>query len=142
MPLLRDIERVIRRQVPREVIPGFEAGTEPSSTFVDAPAPRDGRPTPARGQQRRGRSGGAGQRGAAPGKARPSAPSAAGAAKAAQHKPKPGSPAPRGGKPAARSDADAPRSAGPGGAQRSGRPQHRRDEPASNVRSNLPPGWK
>ena len=136
-PLLRDIERVIRRQLPREVVPGFEAGSTPSASFVDAPAARDARPAP-RGQPRRE----AGSRSATPGK--PRAPShAAGGKGAPARDARPAGQPQRAGKPAAKPRAEAPRPATAPGAARPGRQsQHRRDERDTSVRSNLPPGWK
>ena len=143
-PLLRDIERVIRRQLPREVVPGFEAGTAPSTSFIDATPPRDARPTPQRGpsrQERAGRSDAHGKPRAKPrGTAQPQTTSGRNApaqpARTAAAKPS------RDGKPAGgRPHSDAPRAEKASGA-RPGRPQHRRDEGAANVRANLPPGWK
>jgi ATP-dependent RNA helicase RhlE len=142
-PLLRDIERVIRRQLPREVVPGFEAGAAPSASFVDAPAARDPRPAPSRGQPRREKGGRNDSRGTPQGK--PRAP-----ARAAAGKSSPGGGAgtadssQRAGKAAARPRSDSPR---PGTAAQNGarprRPQEqRRDDGANTVRSNLPPGWK
>jgi ATP-dependent RNA helicase RhlE len=136
---LRDIERLIRRQLPREFVPGFEAGTSPSASFVDAPAPRDARPMPTRGQPRREQGRRTDARGAAQGKPRPAS---------SNNKPPSGHKAgttgqpQRDGKPIARQRADAPRTAAGSGAKRPDRPQHHRDERVSNVRSNLPPGWK
>ncbi|MCK7491528.1 MAG: hypothetical protein MZW92_07385 [Comamonadaceae bacterium] len=52
-PLLRDIERVIRRQLPREVVPGFEAGSAPGADVRRcAGTARDARPMPSRGRGR------------------------------------------------------------------------------------------
>jgi ATP-dependent RNA helicase RhlE len=138
-PLLRDIERVIRRQLPREVVPGFEAGAAPSASFIDAPAPREARPAPQRGQPRREQGGRAGPRGASQGKPRSSAQPAAGRNAPAREERAPAQPQ-REGKPVARPRTDAPRPAA--GGARPGRPQQRREEPPSNVRANLPPGWK
>ena len=137
-PLLRDIERVIRRQLPREVVPGFEAGAAPSPSFVDSAAPRDGRPAPQRGQPRREQGGRADSRGKprAPAQAASSRKPAARDANAAGQQQ-------RDGKPPARPRADAPRQGPAPGAARPGRPSHqRRDERDTAVRSNLPPGWK
>jgi ATP-dependent RNA helicase RhlE len=137
-PLLRDIERVIRRQLPREVVPGFEAGAAPSTSFVDSPAPRDGRPAPQRGQPRREQGGRADSRGKprAPAKAASGKKPAARDANAAGQQQ-------RDGKPPARPRADAPRQGSAPGSARPGRPSHqRRDERDTAVRSNLPPGWK
>ena len=46
-PLLRDIERYIRREIPRVVIPGFEKGSAPKVAVIEASVARD--------QQGRGR---------------------------------------------------------------------------------------
>ena len=140
MPDLRDIERVIRRQLPREVVPGFEAGAAPSASFVDTPAPRDARPATPRGQPRRENGGRADSRGTPHGKPRAPAQKAGGRTTQARDARPAGQPK-RDGKPAAQPRSDAPRpDAAP--SARPGRPQHRRDEPPGNVRSNLPPGWK
>jgi ATP-dependent RNA helicase RhlE len=140
-PLLRDIERVIRRQLPRQVVPGFEEGSAPSASFVDAPTPRDSRPAPSRGQPRRDTGSRSQPRGSAQGK--PRSPAQAGGKAAPGRDARAAGPQPpRDGKPAARPRADAPRKETAAGAARAGRPQHRRDEPPGNVRSNLPPGWK
>jgi ATP-dependent RNA helicase RhlE len=153
MPLLRDIERLIRRQLRREVVAGFESGTAPSPTFVDAQTPRDQRPAP-RSQQRRGapRQAAAPRRDSKPrqespqkrdtppqaveGQRRGRGNATTGSAKPAQ--------APR---PAAearpRHQAEGPRSEAPRDTARTGRDSRpRRDEGGGNVRSNLPPGWK
>jgi ATP-dependent RNA helicase RhlE len=141
-PLLRDIERVIRRQLPREVVPGFEAGTLPSASFVDSPAPRDGRPAPSRGQPKREHAGRSDSRGSPRGKPRAPAHGAAGKTAPARDAGAAG-PKPRSGKLPARTRPDAPKSDAAAGNARSGRPsQHRRDEQPGTVRSNLPPGWK
>jgi ATP-dependent RNA helicase RhlE len=139
-PLLRDIERVIRRQLPRQVVPGFEEGSAPSGSFVDVPAGRDARPAPQRGQPRRDQGARTGSRATPQGRQSSAAPAAGGTAAAAGDTRPAGQPR-RAGKPAAKPRADAPRPAGaPAG--RPGRAPHRRDEPPTNVRSNLPPGWK
>jgi ATP-dependent RNA helicase RhlE len=141
-PLLRDIERVIRRQLPREVVPGFEAGTLPSAGFVDTPAPRDGRPAPSRGQPKREHAGRSDSRSAPRGKPRAPAQAASGKASPARAAKPAGQPQ-RDGKPPARPRADSPRPGSAPAAARSGRPQqHHRDERDTAVRSNLPPGWK
>jgi ATP-dependent RNA helicase RhlE len=131
-PLLRDIERLIRRELPREVIPGFEAGAAPSAAFIDAPAPRDSRPAPSRSQPRRGaptRSTAAprsGPRGASPAK-----PSAQDRQKPARPQPEPGA----GRKPDEQRPSMSPKRPSRG-------QERRRDDRDSGVRSNLPPGWK
>jgi ATP-dependent RNA helicase RhlE len=131
-PLLRDIERLIRRELPREVIPGFEAGAAPSAAFIDAPAPRDSRPAPSRGQPRRGaptRSTAAprsGPRGASPAK-----PPAQERQKPARPQPAPGA----GRKPDEQRPSMSPKRPSRG-------QERRRDDRDSGVRSNLPPGWK
>ena len=137
-PLLRDIERVIRRQLPREVIPGFETGTAPSSAFIDTPAPRAAHPAPSRGQPGKGQSG----RGNSRGKPRTRAP-ATGAKASPARNPVPGAPAKRQADPPQKPRGDSARASSVPGSTRADRPQqHRRDDRASNVRSNLPPGWK
>ncbi len=142
-PFLRDIERLIRRQLPREVVPGFEAGSQPSASFVDTSAPRESRPAPSRGQPRRDQAG-RNARGAKNARATPPAKHGKPAAKRAaqtssgpssRQRLEPASPA--------RARADAPRDGGRVAKDHSDRrPGSRRDEPSSNVRSNLPPGWK
>ncbi len=142
-PLLRDIERVIRRQLPREVVPGFEAGSAPSASFIDASVPRESRSAPSRSQPRRGqpaRSGGAGRNGAAKQPARNTrgipAPqreqqSAAPQRLGAMPAPRPnGKPRPEGQRPAPNANRS----------NHSARPH--RDDQSNAVRSNLPPGWK
>ena len=144
-PLLRDIERLIRRQLPREVVPGFEAGSQPSTSFIDAPAEREARPQPARGQPRREQPRGGDKRNARPprgpargqadkGRAQRSAQSSSTSRPGAPQKPQPG----------AQPRADAPNSSKPSSKQRSGdrKSQPRRDAQPGTVRSNLPPGWK
>jgi len=136
-PLLRDIERVIRRQLPREVVPGFEAGSLPSDSFVEATVQRDARPGPKRSEQAR-----RGDRGAKPGRGPAQAPKGksaprreAGSAPARSPAAAPSS------RPAGEQRPDSQRSTA--GKGRSGRPsQSRRDEGSTAVRSNLPPGWK
>jgi len=150
LPLLRDIEKVIRRQLPREVVPGFEAGTAPGPGFVEAQVTREPRPASPRGQQRRGapRKEASPRRDApkrndaqpnresqqaAPGQRRGAAP--AGSAKAAQ--------APRSPAAEQRPRSERPRSEAPSGTSRTERDsRQRRDEGNVGVRSNLPPGWK
>jgi len=153
MPLLRDIERVIRRQLPREVVPGFEAGTAPQPGFIEAQAPREQRPASPRGQQRRGtpQKEGSARReskqrsNASPRKDAPPAPGQRrDAASSAGAKPgaKPAQ-APRQPTSEPRQRSDRPRSEAPRGASRSDRDSRpRRDEGNGAVRSNLPPGWK
>jgi ATP-dependent RNA helicase RhlE len=139
-PLLRDIERVIRRQLPREVVPGFEAGTAPSASFVDTPAPREARPAPHRGQPRREQPARADARGQHGKPRKPLQPAGGKAAPAREARP---AGQPQGdGKPAGRPRAEAPRQGAAPGTSRPGRPQQRRDEREGSVRANLPPGWK
>jgi ATP-dependent RNA helicase RhlE len=128
-PLLRDIERLIRRQLPREVIAGFEAGSAPSASFIDAAAPRDVQP--ARGQPRRHHAGQTDR--ASPRPPKPRAP----AHRAAETKAT--TPGPRQVTPSSASRASKP---GVAGSTRTGRPPQPRQEERSTVRSNLPPGWK
>jgi ATP-dependent RNA helicase RhlE len=129
LPLLRDIERVIRRQLPRQVVPGFEAGTAPSIP-ADAAASRGGHAPASRGQPKRGQP----KRGA-PAHGR----SAAREPQPGQHRaPVQGArPASTGKRPANTPERPQPQ---PARAERG--PQHRRAEVSGNVRSNLPPGWK
>jgi ATP-dependent RNA helicase RhlE len=136
-PFLRDIERLIRRQLPREVVPGFEAGSVPSTTFVEAPVTREARPQPSRSRSQRDAPSRAGQQG----KHRKPAQGVAG--KPARSRTN-GADAPvsrTAGKPPPSPRADAPRPATGRGSARPGR-QQRRDDGSSPVRSNLPPGWK
>jgi ATP-dependent RNA helicase RhlE len=138
-PLLRDIERVIRRQLPREVVPGFEAGTAPSASFVDAQVPRDSQPAPRRGGQRP--EGGGRREANNASRAKPRA-QAHGGKPAAPRPAAPQQQAGAGDKSGAKPRNEAPRPAG-ADAGRTGRPpQRRRDERDGGVRSNLPPGWK
>ncbi|UCG96037.1 MAG: DEAD/DEAH box helicase [Burkholderiales bacterium] len=139
-PLLRDIERLIRRQLPREVVAGFEAGAAPGASFVDTPAPREARPAAQRGQPRREQGGRNAPRGASHGQPRTPAQTAGGKATQAREARPAGQQPQRDGKPVARPRKEAPRPATGGG--RPGRPQHGRDELTGNVRANLPPGWK
>jgi ATP-dependent RNA helicase RhlE len=144
-PLLRDIERLIRRQLPREVVPGFEAGSAPSASFVDTPAPRDARPQPSRSQPRRKQAERGKTRAATPGKPREPARKPVRAAGGAPARKTTAASSPqRIGKPPAGPRTDAPLPGGtPAGTARPERPQPGgRDERAGHVRSNLPPGWK
>ncbi len=143
-PLLRDIERLIRRQLPREVVPGFEAGSPSSASLVDASSPRNGRTADDRSQPQRHRSGRGHANGAKPTRGsdhagqdktaprnRPQGPASAPSRAAA---------APR---PSAHPSPDRPREGGPvKGSRADHRSAPRRDEPSGTVRANLPPGWK
>ncbi len=154
MTYLRDIERLIKRALPREVMPGFEKGTAPQ------PLPGASRPadsdqpaadSTARGRAPRGdgeRRGGRGRPGGQP--QRPAAGQGAGPARSAaapQREPRRDEPR----KPAPAADArrtqprneprkDSGRPGSGGESTRSPRSHAaRRDDGV--VRSNLPPGW-
>jgi ATP-dependent RNA helicase RhlE len=147
MTYLRDIERLMRRALPREVVPGFEAGKP--GTIVESEEPR--RPQPSRRPQ-------AGARGGhqKPAQAKPRHESRKGTKHGQVHAPQPHgtprTPATPGSRAVDRSATNAhaaPRPSGqrpprdPGKPRTEQRPQGRppaRDEP-TGVRSNLPPGW-
>jgi ATP-dependent RNA helicase RhlE len=165
MGLLRDIERVIRRQIPRQVIDGFDRPLPGAPAMAEAPERRSG---PAR---RDGGGAGRGGRGASPGGRKPGGPGAArsGAARrpdaardgeerrtgprpARQPNPQ-GASAPREPAPA-RTRSEAPREPGRDGARapqaaapraaagaRHGAPRRDGREPDTGTRANLPPGW-
>jgi ATP-dependent RNA helicase RhlE len=146
-PLLRDIERLIRRQLPREVVPGFEDGSAPSPSFVDAPAPRNARPATGRGQPAREHGGRADSRGEKHKRTPVQSPPGgstrrheAGAATPAQRT----GPASKQHTPTVPRPAERRRGGDSSTTQRSGRPDRQRggDESSGNIRSNLPPGWK
>jgi ATP-dependent RNA helicase RhlE len=138
-PLLRDIERVIRRQLPREVVPGFETGSAPSASFVDTPGPRDAHPAPRREHGSRGNSH-AGEHKRAP--AKPAQ------GKATQRRERgTAAPAPRpGAAPKPRSPApprsERQRGGDASGTLRSERPHAQHSDTSGSIRRNLPPGWK
>jgi len=135
---LRDIERVIRRALPRTVIPGFEPGrpgSQPPEVIGDDDRPPrpPRRPQAPRAAPRRDaapRSGGA-----KPERSAPRSGPAAGRA------PAPKDPAARAG--AARYERNAATPAATAGAGRTGerRPAKRAPEGSALVRNNLPPGW-
>ena len=125
--LLRDIERVIKRTLPREVVPGFEAGSVGAAEeAVSAAQPRPARhaqPAPRNAQ----RSSHPHRTHAAPGHAgRSGTPKHSDTASNARAKHGP------------RAEVTPGRELG----ERTARPAHSgRSRDSSNTRSNLPPGW-
>jgi ATP-dependent RNA helicase RhlE len=158
--LMRDIERLIRRTIPREVVPGFEPGSAPINVPLDAKAGRELQPQrPGRPARRPDPRGPRPAHGSAPHGATRAAPHAqAGAAKAAAHAaaPPPSAAADRGARAHASNGAGtappregrphpSPRPAAPAAAKRAtrdpARPARPLREEDRGVRSLLPPGW-
>jgi ATP-dependent RNA helicase RhlE len=152
VPLLKDIERFTRQNLPRTVLPGFERGSAPITVVADVPVARDRQEAKGRGSNRGGeRHGRAGERGGTrPAKDAPRP-------RDAQRAPQPGTRSGQGttaaaDKPARHQHASAPRHAAPPahdpkhGASRDTHhaarpPRGREPADANGVRSNLPPGW-
>jgi ATP-dependent RNA helicase RhlE len=150
MTLLRDIERLIKRPIPREVVPGFEHGSAPIRVPVDAKAGRELHPpSTGRGKPRTDR----GHAPARPAHGHGSSARGSGQARSTAAKPATSPDA----RPAARHAAEPRSKAGPPVAPPHGsrnpspvkpaaaraprRTEAMRQAEATGVRSLLPPGW-